>query len=904
MLRPQFVLKERSLPVYVRPYRHPPTQKDAIKSMVKELLESGVIRESQSSFAYPVVMVKKKDDSWRMGSKLDLRSGYYQIRMSPDDIAMTTFKTDEGHYKFLVMPFGLTNAPSTFQDLMNNVFKKYLRKFVLVFFDDILVYSKDLQTHYRHLKVWSNEAQMDFEELKRAMTQALVLKLPSFKEEFVIETDASGGGIELSYNKEGIHDSVGGHSGSTTTIKDRMSSITLSGMCYWKKIRQDVKTFVASCEVCQKSKLDLAAYPGLFQPLPVPNLIWKEISMDFIKGLPIFNGKSIILVVVDRLSKYSHFIALSHPFTAVQVLMPSWTMFTNFMDCHKQVTMRQERCNKLTPKYYGPFQILAKVGQVAYKLLLPATSQIHLVFHISQLKLYKGPLPNATAILPVCDPQGEMTKQPMKVLDRRLGKVVTFQSILENKNFLKGKKKMHFLLSSMSVVYVLTTPIPDDGDDATVDQLRKRAKWDNDDYVCRADDASSKKFLVSNFTNYKMTDSRPVLEQYNELLGILERFTQHKINMDEAVICLRMHDSDKSKGNNVVGSSVVNIVEHNNSSRYNDNKGKRKHQDNIQNDPNKKSKVTCWKCEKPGHLKMDCKGGKVGNKANGSGTNGLVDVEHSKAFRFYVIEPSDSVLINSIIESRDAIFDDNRFSSVPRPSLKISKRTEEISGSVVSEEVTEEVVQQPEPELRKSKMNRNPKNFRLEFQLYLIEGTRDEVFDGHFYCFNAEDDPKTFDEAMKFQNIAFWKEMNAKTTLLNGELEEEAPKQWHQKLDELVLSNGYLLNQADKCVDLTKEFLSSRFSMKDMREADVILVCTPMDTSEKLMPNNGQSVSQLEYSRVIGCLMYAMTCTMPDITFAMGKISRYTSNSGTQHWTPNFLLRKLDSRVQCGKLNV
>ncbi|GKC01425.1 zinc finger, CCHC-type containing protein, partial [Tanacetum coccineum] len=118
-------------------------------------------------------------------------------------------------------------------------------------------------------------------------------------------------------------------------------------------------------------------------------------------------------------------------------------------------------------------------------------------------------------------------------------------------------------------------------------------------------------------------------------------------------------------------------------------------------------------------------------------------------------------------------------------------------------------------------------------------------------------------------------------------------------------------------VDLTKEFLSSRFSMKDMGEADVILsirikhesngiaiskshyiekvlkkfnyfdctpVSTPIDRSEKLVPNNGQDVSQLEYSRVIGCLMHAITtCTRPDIAFVMGKLSRYTSNLGTQH---------------------
>nr|GFA94610.1 zinc finger, CCHC-type [Tanacetum cinerariifolium] len=230
---------------------------------------------------------------------------------------------------------------------------------------------------------------------------------------------------------------------------------------------------------------------------------------------------------------------------------------------------------------------------------------------------------------------------------------------------------MHFLLSSMSVVYVLFTSIPKDGDDATVEQLRKKAKWDNDDYVCRGlilngmsdhlfdiyqsvesskelwdslkaeymvDNASSKKFLISNFTNYKMIDSRPIMEQYNELLG---RFIQHKMNMDEAIHeeltlvelgshlrieeSFRTQDSDKPKGNNVVGASVFNMVEHNNSTRYNDNKGKRKHHDNTRTNPNKKEKPTCGKCGKNSHIKRDCKGFNIGNKANGPGTNGSVD---------------------------------------------------------------------------------------------------------------------------------------------------------------------------------------------------------------------------------------------------------------------------------------
>ncbi|GKD74812.1 hypothetical protein Tco_1333094, partial [Tanacetum coccineum] len=131
--------------------------------------------------------------------------------------------------------------------------------------------------------------------------------------------------------------------------------------------------------------------------------------------------------------------------------------------------------------------------------------------------------------------------------------------------------------------------------------------------------------------------------------------------------------------------------------------------------------------------------------------------KHSKAFKFYAIELNELVLINSIIESRDAIFDENRLSSVPRPSFEIPNGTKDFGGSVVPEDVTEGF-QQPEPEHRKSKRNRTLNNFGPEFQLYLIERTRDEVYDQHSYCFNVENDPKTFDEAMKSHDVAFWKE--------------------------------------------------------------------------------------------------------------------------------------------------
>ncbi|GJU84554.1 zinc finger, CCHC-type containing protein [Tanacetum coccineum] len=455
----------------------------------------------------------------------------------------------------------------------------------------------------------------------------------------------------------------------------------------------------------------------------------------------------------------------------------------------------------------------------------------------------------------------------MKHMTSNFAKLDKFEGV----DFIRRQKKMHFLLSSMSVVYVLTNLILEDGgDDATVEQIKKRNK---------------------------------TMEFLDELT--LVELGSH-LRIEES---LRVQDSDKPKSNNVAGPQnkkyFVTFID--DASRF-------CYVSLLHTKDEALDKLKVFKTEVKLHQRSLIKRFRTdrGGLSQGFWGFGVVVVklpdpklktlgergiecifvgyaEHSKAFRFYVIEPNESVSINSIIELRDVIFDENRFSSVTRHSLRSPNGTEDIGGSVILEEVTKEVVtQQPEPELRKGKRNRTPKDFGPEFQLYLIEETRDEnqlmmrwtpswattlgCWLIYLQGFKQKSEIDYFDTyspvaristirllivMASIHNLVIY-QMDVKTTFLNGDLDEEVYMNQPQ---------GFIMPG-----NKNKEFLSSRFSMKEMREADVILVSTPIDTSERSdASNNGRPV----------------------------KWRWYTSNPGTQQWQA---IQREDTAYSCPAL--
>jgi hypothetical protein len=182
----QINLKPGTQPVRTAPRRVPPLQQNSLDTQISELLKQGIIRKSASPWASPIVLVKKKDGTWRIcidfrslndktvkdayplprmdasldgmakskvRSSFDLRKGYFQLPLQEEDIEKTGFVVPSGHYEFVFLPFGLTNAPATFQRAMDDLFREELFKFLIVYLDDIIVFSDSFEEHLEHLEI-------------------------------------------------------------------------------------------------------------------------------------------------------------------------------------------------------------------------------------------------------------------------------------------------------------------------------------------------------------------------------------------------------------------------------------------------------------------------------------------------------------------------------------------------------------------------------------------------------------------------------------------------------------------------------------------------------------------------------------------------------------------------------